>query len=153
MRCCSTSSARCRATASTVASETGGHPDMRILVTGAAGFIGSHLSQRLVERGDEVLGYDDLNPYYDPTLKQARLERLLPLPGFSFVKGGLEERGTLDRAFANFRPQRVVNLAAQAGVRYSLENPQAYIDSNIVGFTNVLEACRHGGVEIGRAHV
>ena len=120
---------------------------MRVLVTGAAGFIGSHLSHRLVERGDEVLGYDNLNNYYDPTLKQARLDRLLPKPGFSFVQGSLEDRGTLERAFANFRPQRVVNLAAQAGVRYSLENPHAYIDSNIVGFTNVLEACRHGGVE------
>ena len=120
---------------------------MRVLVTGAAGFIGSHLSHRLVERGVEVLGYDNLNAYYDPSLKQARLDRLLPRPGFSFVKGSLEDRGTLERAFDNFRPHRVVNLAAQAGVRYSLENPHAYIDSNIVGFTNVLEACRHGGVD------
>ncbi len=120
---------------------------MRVLVTGAAGFIGSHLSHRLVERGDEVLGYDNLNNYYDPALKQARLDRLLPRPGFSFVQGSLEDRGTLERAFANFIPQRVVNLAAQAGVRYSLENPHAYIESNIVGFTNVLEACRHGGIE------
>jgi len=120
---------------------------MRILVTGAAGFIGSHLSHRLLERGDEVLGFDNLNDYYDPTLKQARLDRLLPLPGFSFVKGSLEDRAALEEAFSGFRPQRVVNLAAQAGVRYSLENPHAYIDSNIVGFTNVLEACRHGGVE------
>ena len=119
---------------------------MRILVTGAAGFIGSHLSHRLLERGDEVLGLDNLNDYYDPTLKQARLERLLPRPGFSFVQGSLEDRGTVERAFANFRPEKVVNLAAQAGVRYSLENPQAYIESNIVGFTNILEACRHGGV-------
>ena len=120
---------------------------MRILVTGAAGFIGSHLSHRLLERGDEVLGLDNLNDYYDPTLKQARLERLLPRPGFSFVRGSLEDRGTVERAFANFRPEKVVNLAAQAGVRYSLENPQAYIESNIVGFTNILEACRHGGVD------
>lgn len=120
---------------------------MRILVTGAAGFIGSHLSHRLLERGDEVLGLDNLNDYYDPTLKQARLERLLPRPGFSFVQGSLEDRGTVERAFANFRPEKVVNLAAQAGVRYSLENPQAYIESNIVGFTNILEACRHGGVD------
>ena len=119
---------------------------MRILVTGAAGFIGSHLGHRLLERGDEVLGLDNLNDYYDPTLKQARLERLLPRPGFSFVQGSLENRGTVERAFANFRPDKVVNLAAQAGVRYSLENPQAYIESNIVGFTNILEACRHGGV-------
>ncbi|HWU70880.1 MAG TPA: NAD-dependent epimerase, partial [Pseudoxanthomonas sp.] len=85
--------------------------------------------------------------YYDPTLKQARLDRLLPLPGFRFVKGSLEDRAALEAAFDEFRPQRVVNLAAQAGVRYSLENPHAYIDSNIVGFLNVLEACRHRGVE------
>ena len=120
---------------------------MRILVTGAAGFIGSHLSHRLLERGDEVLGYDNLNDYYDPSLKQARLDRLLPREGFRFVKGSLEDRAAVERAFETFRPQRVVNLAAQAGVRYSLENPHAYIDSNIVGFTNILEACRHGGVE------
>ena len=120
---------------------------MRVLVTGAAGFIGSHLSHRLLERGDEVLGYDNLNDYYDPTLKQARLDRLLPQTGFSFVKGALEDRAALEAAFGDFKPQRVVNLAAQAGVRYSLENPHAYIDSNIVGFLNVLEACRHRGVE------
>ncbi len=120
---------------------------MRVLVTGAAGFIGSHLSHRLLERGDEVLGFDNLNDYYDPTLKQARLDRLLPSPGFRFVKGSLEDRTALEAAFDGFRPQRVVNLAAQAGVRYSLENPRAYIDSNIVGFLNILEACRHRGVE------
>src|SRR5690606_34354768 len=133
MRWASTSSARSPATASTAASDPQPDIRMRVLVTGAAGFIGSHLSHRLIERGDEVLGYDNLNNYYDPALKQARLERLLPRPGFSFVQGSLEDRGTLERAFANFRPQRVVNLAAQAGVRYSLENPHAYIDSNIVG--------------------
>jgi len=120
---------------------------MRILVTGAAGFIGSHLSQRLLARGDEVLGYDNLNDYYDPTLKQARLDRLTPHPGFDFVKASLEDRPALEAAFARFRPQRVVNLAAQAGVRYSLTNPYAYVESNLVGFINVLEACRHGGVE------
>jgi len=120
---------------------------MRVLITGGAGFIGSHLAHRLLERGDEVLGYDNLNDYYDPALKQARLDRLLPLPGFSFVKASLEDRTALDQAFADFKPQRVVNLAAQAGVRYSLENPRAYIDSNIVGFLNILEACRHTGVE------
>lgn len=119
---------------------------MRILVTGAAGFIGSHLSERLLARGDEVLGYDNLNDYYDPTLKQARLDRLLPLPGFRFQKDSLEDRPALEKAFANFKPERVVNLAAQAGVRYSLENPHAYIDSNIVGFMNILECCRHSGV-------
>ncbi|WP_411832458.1 NAD-dependent epimerase [Pseudoxanthomonas mexicana] len=120
---------------------------MRILVTGAAGFIGSHLSERLLARGDEVLCYDNLNAYYDPRLKQARLDRLLPHPGFRFVQGSLEDRPALEAAFDQFRPQRVVNLAAQAGVRYSLENPHAYIDSNIVGFLNILEACRHRGVE------
>ncbi len=120
---------------------------MRVLVTGAAGFIGSALSKRLLARGDEVLGYDNLNAYYDPSLKEARLAGLTPQAGFSFVRAGLEDRPALEKAFADFRPQRVVNLAAQAGVRYSLENPQAYIDSNIVGFTNILEACRHGKVE------
>ncbi|WP_454830180.1 NAD-dependent epimerase [Pseudoxanthomonas wuyuanensis] len=120
---------------------------MRVLVTGAAGFIGSHLSQRLLARGDEVFGFDNLNAYYDPTLKEARLARLLPHPGFSFVRGSLEDRPALEAAFDQFKPQRVVNLAAQAGVRYSLENPHAYIDSNIVGFMNILEACRHRGVE------
>ncbi len=120
---------------------------MRVLVTGAAGFIGSHLCLRLLARGDDVLGYDNLNDYYDPTLKQARLDRLTPHPNFSFVKASLEDRAALEKAFADFKPERVVNLAAQAGVRYSLENPHAYIDSNIVGFLNILEACRHSGVE------
>ena len=120
---------------------------MRVLVTGAAGFIGSHLSQRLLARGDEVLGYDNLNDYYDPRLKQARLDRLLPLDGFQFVQASLEDRPALEAAFDAFQPDRVVNLAAQAGVRYSLENPQAYLDSNVVGFLNILEACRHRGIE------
>ena len=120
---------------------------MRVLVTGAAGFIGSTLSHRLLARGDTVLGYDNLNAYYDPRLKEARLARLLPQDGFSFVKASLEDKAALEAAFDEFKPQRVVNLAAQAGVRYSLENPQAYIDSNIVGFLNILEACRHRGTE------
>lgn len=120
---------------------------MRILITGAAGFIGSALAHRLLDRGDEVFGYDNLNDYYDVRLKQARLDRLTPRPGFAFVKASLEDREALDAAFDAFKPQRVVNLAAQAGVRYSLENPRAYIDANIVGFLNVLEACRHKGVE------
>lgn len=120
---------------------------MRVLVTGAAGFIGSHLSERLLARGDEVLGYDNLNAYYDPALKEARLARLMPQDGFSFVRASLEDRAALEAAFDDFKPQRVVNLAAQAGVRYSLENPHAYIDSNIVGFLNILEACRHCGIE------
>jgi UDP-glucuronate 4-epimerase len=120
---------------------------MRILVTGAAGFIGSALSERLLARGDEVLGYDNVNAYYDPTLKEARLARLVPSPGFSFVRAALEDRSAMEKAFADFRPQRVVNLAAQAGVRYSIENPHAYVESNLVGFINILEACRHGRVE------
>ena len=120
---------------------------MRVLVTGAAGFIGSHLSERLLARGDDVLGYDNRNAYYDPALKEARLARLMPQDGFSFVRASLEDRAALEAAFDDFRPQRVVNLAAQAGVRYSLENPHAYIDSNIVGFLNILEACRHRGIE------
>jgi UDP-glucuronate 4-epimerase len=120
---------------------------MRILVTGAAGFIGSTLSERRLERGDEVLGFDNVNDYYDPTLKEARLARLLPHERFRFVRASLEDRGAVDAAFAEYAPQRVVNLAAQAGVRYSLENPRAYIDANIVGFLNILEACRHRGVE------
>ncbi|GAP66355.1 NAD-dependent epimerase/dehydratase [Mizugakiibacter sediminis] len=120
---------------------------MRILVTGAAGFIGAALSERLLARGDEVLGYDNLNAYYDVRLKEARLARLTPHPGFRFVRAALEDRPALEAAFAGFRPQRVVNLAAQAGVRYSLENPHAYVESNLVGFMNVLEACRHGKVE------
>ena len=120
---------------------------MKILVTGAAGFIGSTLSHRLLERGDEVLGFDNLNDYYDPTLKEARLALLEGKPGFRFIRGDLEDREAVDRAFKEFKPDRVVALAAQAGVRYSLENPRAYIDSNIVGFLNILEACRHFGCE------
>lgn len=120
---------------------------MKILVTGAAGFIGSRLSERLLERGDTVLGYDNVNDYYDPSLKQARLRRLEHQPGFSLIRGNLEDRAALEAAFDGFAPQRVVNLAAQAGVRYSLQNPHAYVDSNIVGFMNILEACRHRGVE------
>ncbi|MGB8634425.1 MAG: NAD-dependent epimerase [Rhodanobacteraceae bacterium] len=120
---------------------------MRILVTGAAGFIGSALSLRLLARGDEVLGYDDLNNYYDVSLKKARLARLTPNDAFSFRHAGIEDRSAVEKAFADFQPQRVVNLAAQAGVRYSIENPHAYVQSNLVGFMNILEACRHGGIE------
>jgi len=120
---------------------------MRILITGAAGFIGAALSRHLLARGDEVLGIDNLNTYYDVRLKQARLSRLTAMPGFRFLKASLQDGSAIARAFAEYRPARVVNLAAQAGVRYSLENPQAYVESNLVGFVNILEACRHHQVE------
>ncbi|MCU0766631.1 MAG: NAD-dependent epimerase [Gammaproteobacteria bacterium] len=119
---------------------------MRILVTGAAGFIGAQLSLRLLERGDEVVGIDCLDPYYDVELKKARLARLTVFPGFTDLRIRLEDRAAVAEAFATHAPDRVVNLAAQAGVRYSLENPLAYVDSNLVGFANVLEGCRHNGV-------
>src|SRR3546814_5434783 len=120
---------------------------MRILVTGAAGFIGSKLSERLLARGVPCLRYDNIHGSYDPRLEEARLAALTPLKGFACRRAALEVRAALDAAFADFKPHRVVNLAAQAGVRYSLENPHAYIDANIVGFMNSLEAGRHNGVE------
>jgi UDP-glucuronate 4-epimerase len=119
----------------------------KILVTGAAGFIGFHLSCRLLERGDEVVGFDNLNDYYDVTLKEARLKHLKGRNGFTFVRGDLADREGMARLFAEGRFSKVVHLAAQAGVRYSLVNPHAYIDSNISGFLNILEGCRHNGVE------
>ena len=120
---------------------------MRVLVTGAAGFIGSALSLRLLERGDEVIGVDCLDPYYDVTLKEARLARTQAYDGFTDLRLRIEDRDGLRAAFAKYKPQRVVNLAAQAGVRYSIENPDAYVDSNLVGFANILECCRHNDVE------
>jgi UDP-glucuronate 4-epimerase len=119
---------------------------MKVLVTGAAGFIGMHVALQLLARGDEVVGLDNLNDYYDVRLKQARLARLVPHPSFRFVKLGVEDRDGMAALFAAEGFDRVVHLAAQAGVRYSLQNPNAYIDANIVGFMNVLEGCRHGGV-------
>jgi len=120
---------------------------MKILVTGAAGFIGSSLAYRLLERGDEVIGVDNLNDYYDVSLKRSRLARLENHPKFTDLRFDIEDGDALSRAFSEHQPQRVVNLAAQAGVRYSLENPHAYVSANLVGFVNILEACRHGGVE------
>jgi len=120
---------------------------MKVLVTGSAGFIGSALSLRLLERGDEVIGIDNLNDYYDVGLKRARLARTLTLPGFRDLRLDLQDRTGIAAAFAEHRPQRVVNLAAQAGVRYSIENPLSYVDTNLTGFANILEGCRHQGVE------
>ena len=115
---------------------------MRLIVTGAAGFIGYHTAEALLARGDKVVGLDNLNSYYDVGLKEARLERLKARPGFEFAKANLEDRQTIAKLFHDVGPERVVHLAAQAGVRYSLENPHAYVDSNVVGFLNVLEGCR-----------
>ncbi|MGE0062347.1 MAG: NAD-dependent epimerase [Xanthobacteraceae bacterium] len=120
---------------------------MTILVTGAAGFIGFHTAQRLLARGDTVAGVDNINAYYDPTLKEDRLAQLRGAANFTFVKGDLADRAFVDALFAEHKPARVIHLAAQPGVRYSLENPRAYIDSNIVGFLNILEGCRAHKVE------
>lgn len=120
---------------------------MRILVTGTAGFIGSTLAIQLLERGDEVIGVDNLNDYYEVSLKEARLARLTGHPNFTDVRLSVEDRDGMEKLFEKYKPQRVVHLAAQAGVRYSLENPHAYIDSNVVGFMNILEGCRHHNVE------
>jgi len=120
---------------------------MKILVTGAAGFIGFHTAQALLDRGDEVIGLDNLNGYYDVTLKEARLAQLTPRNGFHFVKADLEDRSAMEKLFAAAKPQRVVHLAAQAGVRFSLTNPHEYINANVVGFLHILEGCRHNGVE------
>ena len=120
---------------------------MKILVTGAAGFIGSALTLRLLERGDEVVGIDNHNDYYDPAIKEARLARHADHPAYTHLRADLADRPAIDNAFAQHKPRRVVNLAAQAGVRYSIQNPLAYIHSNLVGFAHILEGCRHNGVE------
>lgn len=124
---------------------------MKVLVTGAAGFIGFHVTKRLLERGDEVVGFDSVNGYYDPGIKEARL-RLLPefnrkaSSGFHFIRANLADRAGVDACFADHQFDRVIHLAAQAGVRYSLENPHAYVESNIIAFTNIIEACRHNQI-------
>ncbi len=120
---------------------------MRILVTGAAGFIGFHTAQALLARGDMVVGLDNLSDYYDVQLKEARLQHLQAHPDFTFTRTDLADRSGVERVFADHRPQRVVHLAAQAGVRYSMENPHAYVDSNVVGTLHVLEGCRAHGVD------
>ncbi|WP_295393402.1 NAD-dependent epimerase [uncultured Thiodictyon sp.] len=120
---------------------------MKVLVTGSAGFIGANLALRLLERGDEVIGVDNLNDYYDVALKEARLARIQGDPGYTDLRVDIEQGERLREVFETYRPERVVNLAAQAGVRYSIENPMAYVATNLVGFANVLEGCRHTGVE------
>jgi len=120
---------------------------MRILVTGTAGFIGNALAKVLLERGDQVIGVDNLDPYYDVSLKEARLARLAGFEHFTDVRADIADRDAMQALFQEVRPQRVVNLAAQAGVRYSITNPHAYVTSNLMGFINILEGCRHTGVE------
>lgn len=117
------------------------------LVTGAAGFIGSFLSKRLLEQGCKVIGIDNINGYYDVNLKHARLENLKPFENFTFIKGDISDKDMIMKVFEEYKPNVVINLAAQAGVRYSIENPDVYIQSNIIGFYNILEACRHNPVD------
>lgn len=120
---------------------------MKVLVTGSAGFIGSSLTLRLLERGNTVIGVDNHNDYYDPAIKEARLARHVAHPNYTHVRMDIADQAAVEAVFSKHKPQRVVNLAAQAGVRYSIENPLAYINSNIVGFAHILEGCRHHGVE------
>ena len=119
---------------------------MRVLITGAAGFIGIHSCKRLLERGHEVFGIDNLNAYYDPALKRARLEQLRPFPKFAFEKLDIADEPALGAVFESRRFDAVLHLAAQAGVRYSLENPMAYVSSNVAGFLNILEGCRKANI-------
>lgn len=120
---------------------------MKILVTGTAGFIGSHVALKLLERGDEVIGFDSLNDYYDINLKKARLARFMGHLGYTHIQADLADRSAVDSMFSKYKPQRVINLAAQAGVRYAAKNPHVYVASNVTGFLHILEGCRHHGVE------
>ena len=120
---------------------------MKVLVTGSAGFIGSHVAGRLLERGDEVIGLDNMSDYYEVSLKEARLARLQPHVNYTHVHANLADRGAVERVFSEHRPQRVVHLAAQAGVRYAAENPHLYVSSNITGFLHILEGCRQHAVD------
>ena len=120
---------------------------MKVLVTGTAGFIGSHVAMKLLERGDDVIGFDSMNDYYDVTLKQARLARFIDHPKYTHVQGDLADRDAVERVFAEHKPERVVHLAAQAGVRYAAQNPHVYVSSNVTGFLHILEGCRHHGVK------
>ena len=129
------------------ARRVGAGPSVTVLVTGAAGFIGFHLARRLMADGLTVVGLDNVNDYYDPALKEARLARLSGIPGFRFERVSIEDAGAMAEVFGRHRPRRVAHLAAQAGVRYSITNPRSYVDANLVGFLNVLEGCRHHGVE------
>jgi UDP-glucuronate 4-epimerase len=120
---------------------------MKVLVTGTAGFIGSHVALKLLERGDEVIGFDSLNDYYDVRLKKARLARFIEHPRYTHIHADLADRAAVENAFATHKPQRVINLAAQAGVRYAAENPYIYVASNVTGFLHILEGCRQHPVE------
>ena len=120
---------------------------MKIIVTGSAGFIGAAVAEKLLERGDEIVGIDNHNNYYDPLLKEARIARLLAQPNYTHVRGDIADSVFLESIFKEYQPKYVVNLAAQAGVRYSIENPKSYVQSNLVGFINVLEGCRHTKVK------
>jgi UDP-glucuronate 4-epimerase len=120
---------------------------MKILVTGAAGFIGFYTARALLDRGDEVIGLDNMNAYYDVALKETRLAQLTPREGFTFVKADLADKAAIEKMFTEHQPDRVIHLAAQAGVRYSITHPEDYMQSNFVGFLNILEGCRHSGVE------
>jgi UDP-glucuronate 4-epimerase len=120
---------------------------MKVLVTGTAGFIGSHVAMKLLARGDDVIGFDSMNDYYDVTLKQARLARFIDHPHYTHVQGDLADRHAVEQLFAEHKPERVIHLAAQAGVRYAAQNPHVYVASNVTGFLHILEGCRHHGVQ------